>query len=122
MLGLNQVNIIGNLVHDAKVSYTNSGTPVANFRVAINQADEDTLFIDVTAWGKQAETCKNLCKGEAVFIAGKICFQTWMATDERGEEYDMQKHFITAMRIVFLNRGGNRSFQHQDEEAAAVGV
>ena len=62
MASLNKVLLIGNLTRDPDLRYTPSGTAVANLRLAVNrtfvvQGDkrEETLFIDVVAWGKSLE-------------------------------------------------------------------
>lgn len=118
MLGLNEVRFIGNLVRDPEVRKTKNDTPVANFRIAVNQPNEEALFVDVTAWGALANTCKQVRKGEAVMVLGKLSFQTWTVTEkgeEFDEEFDMQKHFITAQRIIFMDRSKHR---HAEEEHA----
>ena len=82
MASLNKVLLIGNLTRDPDLRYTSTGTAVANLRLAVNrtfvvQGDkrEETLFIDVVAWGKQAEACgEYLAKGSRVVLqaAGEL--------------------------------------------------
>jgi single-strand DNA-binding protein len=80
MASLNKVLLIGNLTRDPDLRYTSTGTAVANLRLAVNrtfvvQGDkrEETLFIDVVAWGKQAEACgEYLAKGSAIFVDGRL--------------------------------------------------
>src|SRR5436190_19752212 len=80
MASLNKVLLIGNLTRDPDLRYTSAGTAVANLRLAVNrtfvvQGDkrEETLFIDVVAWGKQAEACgEYLAKGSAIFVDGRL--------------------------------------------------
>jgi single-strand DNA-binding protein len=76
----NKVILIGNLTKDPEVRYTPQGTPVASFRLAVNQkyksGDEmkqDTLFIDVVVWGKQGETCgQYLNRGSSALVEGRL--------------------------------------------------
>ncbi len=76
MPSLNKALLIGNLTRDPDLRYTGAGTAVANLRLAVNRTftvqgekREDTLFIDVVAWGKQAETCAEyLAKGSAILV------------------------------------------------------
>src|SRR5260370_31709030 len=76
----NKALLIGNLTRDPDLRYTGAGTAVANLRLAVNrtfvvQGDkrEETLFIDVVAWGKQAETCAEyLAKGSAILVDGRL--------------------------------------------------
>jgi len=64
MASLNRVLLMGNLTKDPELRYTPSGTPVANLRLAVNstfkdqagQRKEETCFITVVVWSRQAET------------------------------------------------------------------
>ena len=67
MASLNKVVLIGHLTRDPDLRYRAAGTAVANLRLAVNrtfvvQGDrrEETLFIDVVAWGKQAEALRRI--------------------------------------------------------------
>src|SRR5438034_5888741 len=65
MASLNKVFLIGNLTRPPELRYTPSGTAVADLRLAVNrnyttqggEKREETSFITVVVWGKQAETC-----------------------------------------------------------------
>ena len=89
MASLNKVLLIGNLTRDPDLRYTSAGTAVANLRLAVNrtfvvQGDkrEETLFIDVVAWGKQAEACAEyLAKGSAIFVDGRLQSREYEAKD-----------------------------------------
>jgi single-strand DNA-binding protein len=79
MASLNKVLLIGNLTKDPELRYTPNGTAVTNLRIAVNrkfkdrsgELKEDTCFVTVTAWDKQAEICNQyLQKGRAVFVEG----------------------------------------------------
>ena len=59
----NHTTIVGNLVEDPEVRFTNNGIAVANLRVAVTQRiqqdgqwrDGDTSFLKVNVWRGQAE-------------------------------------------------------------------
>ena len=63
----NHVTIVGNLVEDPEVRFTNNGIAVANLRVAVTQRvqqdrqrrDGVTGFLKVNVWRGQAETSPN---------------------------------------------------------------
>ena len=81
----NKVIMIGNLTKDPELRYTPQGTPVCSFRIAVNNkikkgdnVENDTLFIGVVAFGKQAETAsKYLLKGRGVLVDGRLQERRW---------------------------------------------
>jgi single-strand DNA-binding protein len=85
MANLNKVFLIGNLTRDVELRATQSGTNVAKFGMAINhkytqngQQKETTCFVDVTAFGRQAEVlAQYLKKGRPVFVEGRLDYSTW---------------------------------------------
>ncbi len=67
---MNKIILIGRLVADPELRYTQSGIPVCNFRLAVdrpytNQSGErEADFIDVVVWRKTAENvAKFMSKG-----------------------------------------------------------
>jgi single-strand DNA-binding protein len=86
MANLNRVLLIGNLTRDPEVRYTPKGTAVADIGLAVNriysaedgEKKEETTFVDVTLWGRQAEVAgQYLKKGRPVFIEGRLQLDTW---------------------------------------------
>jgi len=86
MANLNKVMLMGNLTRDPEVRYTPKGTAVAEIGLAINryfssengEKREETTFVDVTLWGRQAEIAgEYLRKGRPVFIEGRLQLDTW---------------------------------------------
>ena len=65
---------IGRLTKDPDVRFTQEGTCVARYTVAIDRYKKDeTDFIPCVAFGKQGEfTQKYLTKGKKVFVSGRI--------------------------------------------------
>jgi single-strand DNA-binding protein len=75
------VIIVGNLGRDPEMRYTPAGQAVTNFSVAINdnytnnsgERIERTIWVRVSAWGKQAENCNQyLSKGSKVLVEGRL--------------------------------------------------
>jgi single-strand DNA-binding protein len=86
MANLNRVLLIGNLTRDPEVRYTPKGTAVAELGIAVNRVysgedgekKEETTFVDVTLWARQAEVAgQYLKKGRPVFIEGRLQLDTW---------------------------------------------
>jgi single-strand DNA-binding protein len=110
MASLNKVLLIGRLTRDPEKRSTPSGMAVTEMRVAVNRKykassgedREETCFVNVTVWGKQAEACAEyLQKGSPLFIEGRLKSDEW--------EKDGQKRSslsVVAERVQFLESGG----------------
>lgn len=107
MASLNKVLLIGNLTRDPELRYTPSGVAVVNLRLAVNrryrdrnsELKEDTCFVTVVAWDKQAEVCNQyLQKGRPVFIEGRLQSRSWETND--GQKRNVLE--VRAERIQFL--------------------
>jgi len=107
MANLNKVLLIGNLTKDPELRYTPQGTAVVNLRLAVNrkfknknqELKEETCFITVVAWSKQAETCNQyLHKGSGLFVEGRLQSRSW--EDAAGAKRSVIE--VTAERIQFL--------------------
>jgi single-strand DNA-binding protein len=86
MPNLNKVFLMGNLTRDPELRYTPGGTAVASFGLAVNRKyrsqsgedREDTLFVDVTAFARQAEIIgEYMSKGRPIFIEGRLHLDQW---------------------------------------------
>ena len=86
MASYNKVLLLGNCTRDPEVRYTPKGTAVAELGLAVNRVftsesgekREETTFVDVTFWGRQAEIVgEYLKKGRPVFIEGRLQMDTW---------------------------------------------
>jgi single-strand DNA-binding protein len=109
MASLNRVLLIGNLTRAPELRYTPSGTAVADLRLAVNrnyttqsgEKREETFFVNVVVWGKQAESSgEYLDKGSSIFVEGRLQTRDW-------EGKDGQKRSVTevvAERVQFLSR------------------
>ncbi len=108
MANLNKVMLIGNLTRDPELRYTPAGLGVASFGIAVNTPigrDEEgnrkveTLFVDVVAFGKQAEViAEYLKKGSLIYLEGRLRYRTW--EDPSGNK--RSKHEIVLSNFQFL--------------------
>lgn len=107
MASFNKVFLMGNLTKDPELRYTPQGTAVANLRMAVNrkyknknqELKEETCFITVVVWNKQAETCNQyLHKGSAAFIEGLLQSRSW--EDASGQKRNVIE--VRAERVQFL--------------------
>ena len=125
MANLNKVMLIGNLTRDPEVRYTPKGTAVADIGLAINryyqsengERQEETTFVDVTLWGKQAELAQQyLHKGRPVYIEGRLQMDTW---DDKATGQKRSKIKIVCENMQFLggrDGGGGGGGRGGDEE------
>ncbi|OGX16314.1 MAG: single-stranded DNA-binding protein [Omnitrophica WOR_2 bacterium RBG_13_41_10] len=107
MANFNKVLLMGNLTKDPELRYTPSGTAVVNLRLAVNskfrdrnqEMKEETCFVTVVVWDKQAESCNQyLHKGSPVFIEGKLQSRSW--EDNTGQKRNVIE--VRADRVQFL--------------------
>ena len=111
MANFNRVYLMGNLTKDPELRYTPQGTAVSNLRLAVNrkfrnknqELKEETCFITVVVWNKQAEACNQyLHKGSACFVEGRLQSRSW--EDNTGQKRNVIE--VRAERVQFLGAGG----------------
>jgi single-strand DNA-binding protein len=113
MPNFNKVILAGNLTRDPELRYLPKGTATARLGLAINrqwrdesgQTKEEVTFVDVDAWGKQAETiCQYVKKGQPILIEGRLKLDTW---DDKQTNQKMSKLRVVVEGFQFLG-GPNR--------------
>jgi single-strand DNA-binding protein len=131
MANLNKVMLIGNLTRDPEVRYTPKGTAVADIGLAINryfqndngERQEETTFVDVTLWGKQAELAQQyLGKGRPVYIEGRLQLDSWQ--DKDGQKRNKLKIVCENMQFLGSRDGGGSGGgggQRDEEEGGGGG-
>ncbi|MBN8458056.1 MAG: single-stranded DNA-binding protein [Verrucomicrobia bacterium] len=115
MANLNKVMLIGNLTRDPELRYTPKGTAVADIGLAINRVwtneqnvrQEETVFVEVTLWGRQAELAQQyLGKGRMAYIEGRLQMDTW-DDKETGKKRSKLKVIGEALQFLPDGKGGN---------------
>lgn len=86
MASFNKVILMGNLTRDPELRYTSKGTAIAKIGLAVNRVwrtesgeqKEEVTYVDVDAFGRQAETIgQYLKKGRPVLVEGRLKLDTW---------------------------------------------
>ena len=114
MASVNKVILIGNCTRDPEVRYTPKGTAVADIGMAMNRyyssdggdRREETTFVDVTLWGRQAEVAgEYLKKGRPVYIEGRLQMDSW---DDKntGQKRTKLKVVGESMQLLGSRDGG----------------
>jgi len=73
------LTIVGRVGKDAEMRFLGNGDPVTAFSVAVdrsykknNELIRKTIWYKISVFGKFAETCQNIKKGERVLIEGTL--------------------------------------------------
>lgn len=86
MANFNKVLLMGNLTRDPDVRTTPSGMKIAKLGMAVNRRfrtrddenREETTFVDIDAFGNQAEIIERYCqKGSPLFVEGRLRLDQW---------------------------------------------
>jgi single-strand DNA-binding protein len=131
MADFNRVILMGRLTRDPELRYIPSGTAVAEFGLAVNDRRknnqtgewvEDTQFIDITLWARQAEIASEyLSKGSSVFIEGRLKYDTW---EKEGQKHSKLR--VVGEKMQFIggrgDGGGSRSGGESEFAESAPGT
>lgn len=108
MSSFNKVILLGNLTRDPEVRYTQNGAAIAKLGMAVNRKwkdqsgaeKEEVSFIDIDAFGKQAELISQyLKKGSPLFVEGRIKTDTWDDKDT-GKKLSKLKVVLEGFQFV----------------------
>lgn len=118
---MNQVVLVGRTTKDAELRYIpGSGTPVANFTIAIDRdfikkdGSKDTDFIPVEVMGKVADFVANyVTKGRLVAVQGNIRVDRYMKDDENRT---FTKVAAKSVKVLDSNKKSNEPPKGLDPE------
>ena len=118
---MNKVVLIGRLTKDPELRYTQGGTAVANFTLAVNRrfanqsGEREADFINCVAWQKTAEFVANYFKkGQQMAMEGRIQVSVYDGNDGQKR----WKTEIIAEQIEFV---GSKSNGSNDNKAGSNG-
>ena len=113
MLGLNNIQIIGNLGGTPDMKFLNDGkSQVVNFSVAVNERwknrdgepQERTTWLRVVAFNGIGQACaEHLTKGDGVYVEGRLQVREYEDKD-KNERTSVE---VVASKVRFLGRGNN---------------
>ena len=125
MANYNRIVLVGNLTRDPQLRYLPSQMAVVDFGMAVNhkfktksgEDREEVLFIDVSAFGRQAEVINQYCqKGKQILVEGRLKYDTWEDKQGGGKR---SKHSVVVDNFQFLGgpAGGGGGYQGADENS-----
>ena len=125
MSDLNEVIVSGRLTRDSELRYTPNGTAVTDVIVASNRIwskdsdrQEETTFVDITIWGKQAESLQEyLVKGRHIMVVGRLKLNKWET-----EDGDKRSKLTMVAEKINLTPGGASRKSQQAPAAEKVGA
>jgi len=130
MANLNKVMLIGNLTRDPELRHTPKGTAVTELGLAINrvwyddnkQKQEETTFVDVTFWGRQAESIQQyLTKGRPIFIEGRLQLDSW---DDKETGKKRSKLRVIGESFQFIDSkpggGGGGDYSERPQQSSSA--
>ena len=112
MASFNKVILMGNLTRDPELRYTPKGTAVAKLGLAVNrvwrdtegQQQDETTFVDVDAFGKQAETLgQYMQKGRPILVEGRLKLDQW---EDKNTGQRRSKLGVILEKFTFVGGGG----------------
>lgn len=120
MENINSVVLVGRLVRDAELMYTNSGYALCKFSMAVNTSkkvgenwEDEANFFDCTLWGKRGESLNPyLLKGQQIAIYGRLKQDRW--------EQDGQKRSKITIDVSSVELLGGR--KNEDNQQQNNGV
>ena len=112
-----KVILLGNLTADPETRTTPSGQSVTSFSLAVNrtwndangQRQEETSFINCTAWGARGETiAKYVQKGRQLLVSGRLQQRSWDDKDT-GKKRSTIDVIVEEFSFISDGRGGGSS-------------
>ena len=114
-MAFNKVILLGNLTADPETRTTPNGQSVTSFSLAVNrtwndangQRQEETSFINCTAWGQRGETiAKYVQKGRQLLVSGRLQQRSW-DDKETGKKRSTIDVVVEEFSFVSDGRGGS---------------
>lgn len=110
---MNKCHIIGRMTKDPEVRYTQGGTAVATFTLAVDRRvakdkPKEADFIPCVVWGKMADgVVKNYChKGKQVAVEGRVQVRSYDAKD--GTKRYVTEVIVNDLELLGKSEGGNK--------------
>ena len=119
---------VGRLGRDAEVRYTPSGTAVANLAVAFNfgkkneQGNRDSQWLDLSLWGKQAESLSQyLTKGTQVSITADAPHIEYYIKNDGAQQGKLVANIIN-IELIGSCGGVAKDLEQQKKPASKPGL
>lgn len=113
----NRIVLVGHLTRDIELRYTQSGAAIGSSGIAVTrkytlngEKREETCFIDITFFGKQAEVSNQyLQKGSKLLVEGRLKFDQWQ--DSNGQNRSKHSVAVEVMEMLGDAKQNNQGYQ-----------
>jgi len=122
-MNFNKVILLGRLTRDPELRQTTGGTSVTDFGLASTRVwknkdreqQEETLFVDVVAWGAQAELIHgSVKKGHRLMIEGRLKLETWESKE--GEKRSRIRVHMEGFQFIEPKGTGGKPAAPKDDD------
>lgn len=135
----NTVSVIGNVVREPELRFTNQGMASANFSVAVNRRwlnpqsqewEESASFFDVVCWRELAENVsESLERGSRVIVTGRLEQRTWETAEGEkrsrinivADEVGLSLRWATGSVVKNERKAGGRDTGSDTKDSASIG-
>ncbi len=117
--------IVGKVGRDAEMKFMGDGTPTTSFSIAVDrsykkdgQQVKRTIWYRVQVFGKLAEVCKDVGKGDTVLVSGSLDADWNTGSPRIWNKQDgaaASSFELRANEIKFLSSKGKKSEQAEDD-------
>jgi single-strand DNA-binding protein len=124
MANFNRVILAGNLTRDPELRYTPKGVAIAKITLAINrtwknetgETKEEVTFVDVDAFGRQAEVVgQYMKKGRPFLVEGRLKLDQW---EDKNTHQKQSKLKVVLEGFSFIDAKGADSGAPSDAPRA----
>ncbi|MGO8926763.1 MAG: single-stranded DNA-binding protein [Limisphaerales bacterium] len=124
MANFNRVILAGNLTRDPELRYTPKGVAIAKITLAINrtwksetgETKEEVTFVDVDAFGRQAEVVgQYMKKGRPFLVEGRLKLDQW---EDKNTHQKQSKLKVVLEGFSFIDTKGADSGAPSDAPRA----
>jgi len=118
MADINHVVLVGRLTRDSELRYTQNGTPIVKFSMAVNRRKktgeewvEEVSFFDVVFWGKMGESINQyLVKGKQVAVTGELRQNRW---EQDGQPRSKVEIIANNLQLLGSSQGVGKKSDYQ---------
>ena len=114
-MGINRVNLSGNLTRSPELKATKSGMSVLDFGLAVNDRRKNPQtgewedypnFVDCSVFGKRGESLANILeKGMKVALEGRLRWRQW---EKDGQKRSKLSVIVDEIEFLSKSDGGQR--------------